>query len=82
METLPIAIQSIMKKENSNEVTIYEYKGKHVYGIFIGGCGAWTSVYEEDGTYIGAPWGGVTGKGDCRLLGFTDEATHVKTINL
>lgn len=61
-------------------VTEYTYKGAVVFYITAGCCDQFNTVYNSDCDYLGAPDGGVTGKGDGKLIDFFANATNKKVV--
>lgn len=61
-------------------VTQYSYKGTAVFYISAGCCDKFNEVYNSDCDYLGAPDGGITGKGDGKLPGFFADATNKKVV--
>src|SRR5207249_2606736 len=57
-------------KNSPNSVTEYSYKGQAVFYITSGCCDQMNEVYNSDCDYLGAPDGGITGKGDGKLPDF------------
>lgn len=58
----------------------YMYKGRKIYRFnndpaFAGQPVAFFDA--ETDQYVGAPYGGVTGKGDCTMLDFAEEAKRI-----
>ena len=61
-------------------VTQYFYKGATVFYITAGCCDQYNHVYSKECVYLGAPDGGITGKGDGKLPDFYANATDKKVI--
>jgi hypothetical protein len=61
-------------------VTQYSYKGAAVFYITAGCCDQFNTVYNSDCDYLGAPDGGITGKGDGKLNDFFVNATNKKVV--
>lgn len=61
-------------------VTQYTYKGTSVFYITAGCCDQFNTVYNSDCDYLGAPDGGITGKGDGKLTDFFANATNKKVV--
>ena len=58
----------------------YTYKGIAVFYITAGCCDQFNPVYNSDCDYLGAPDGGITGKGDGKISGFFANATNKKVV--
>ena len=58
----------------------YSYKGAAVYYITSGCCDQFNTVYNSDCNYLGAPDGGITGKGDGKIPDFFANATNKKVV--
>ncbi|MGE5520319.1 MAG: DUF6970 domain-containing protein [Candidatus Dadabacteria bacterium] len=62
------------------QVDEYMYKGQIVY-LFSGNCcDQYNELYDASCTYLCAPSGGITGKGDGKCTDFSTAATLVRTI--
>ena len=61
-------------------VTQYTYKGASVFYITSGCCDQFNPVYNSDCDYLGAPDGGITGKGDGKIPDFFANATNKKVV--
>lgn len=80
---LATRIDSLKKVPNVNPpqlVIQYSYKGNAVYYVTAGCCDKFNEVYDASCKYLGAPDGGVTGKGDGKLTDFFAMATNKKVI--
>ena len=80
---LATKIDSIKKTPNVNppqSVIQYSYKGAAVYYVKAGCCDQFNEVYNTDCKQLGAPDGGITGKGDNKLPDFFANATNKKVI--
>lgn len=76
-------IDSIKKSGKVNpptEVIQYTYKGSLVYYVTSGCCDQFNNVYDAGCVMLGAPDGGVTGKGDGKLNDFYAMATNKKVL--
>jgi hypothetical protein len=76
-------MDSIKSNPSSNQptaVTQYSYKGSAVFYITAGCCDQFNQVYNSDCDYMGAPDGGITGKGDGKLTDFFANATNKKVV--
>ena len=58
----------------------YTYKGNSVFYITSGCCDQFNPVYSNDCIYLGAPDGGITGKGDGKIPDFFANATNKKVV--
>jgi hypothetical protein len=58
----------------------YSYKGKLVYYVTADCCDKFNEVYDDKCTSLGAPDGGITGKGDGKLTDFYAMATNKKVV--
>lgn len=80
---LAIKIDSIRKQPDQNpplSVIQYNYKGTLVYYVTAGCCDKFNEVYDASCTHLGAPDGGITGKGDGKLTDFYSQATNKKVV--
>ena len=76
-------IEEMLKAQSANQpqvVTQYSYKGAAVFYITSGCCDQYNPVYSSDCQYLGAPDGGITGKGDGRLPDFYTNTTNKKIV--
>jgi hypothetical protein len=68
-------------QHNSPEtVTEYNYKGQPVFYLSMPCCDQFNTVYDGDCNYLGAPDGGLTGRGDGKLPDFFTNATDKKVV--
>jgi hypothetical protein len=58
----------------------YSYKGAPVYYVTAGCCDKFNEVYDANCKNLGAPDGGITGKGDGKLTDFYAMATNKKVV--
>jgi YHS domain-containing protein len=58
----------------------YEYIGQTVYFVPAHCCDIFSVVYDENGTMLCAPDGGLTGKGDGKCTDFFDKRTGEQLI--
>jgi hypothetical protein len=58
----------------------YSYKGVPVYYVTAGCCDQFNEVYDDNCKNLGAPDGGVTGKGDGKLTDFFANATNKRVV--
>lgn len=68
------------KHEQPQKVVEYLYKGKKVYYVEMPCCDFFNEVYDSNCILLGAPDGGITGKGDGKLPDFHQAATHEKLV--
>ncbi len=76
-------IEEMQKDAKANQpqsVTQYLYKGNAVFYISSGCCDQYNPVYSSDCEYLGAPDGGITGKGDGKIIDFFAAATNKKVV--
>ena len=76
-------IDSIKMNTKTNppaSVIRYTYKGYSVFYITTGCCDQFNPVYNSDCIYMGAPDGGITGKGDGKIPDFFANATNKKVL--
>ncbi len=76
-------IQSFKNEPKQNpprSVTEYTYKGSKVYYIPGPCCDQFSEVFDSSCNLLGHPDGGITGKGDGKLPGFSKEVTDEKMI--
>jgi len=74
------AIKALPKWNPPAEVKEYIYQGKHVYLFSADCCDQFNPLYDSDCTYICAPSGGITGKGDMKCTDFSSVAQFVKLV--
>ena len=80
---LAAKIDSIKKIPNVNppqSVIQYSYKGALVYYVTAGCCDQFNEVYDAGCKHLGAPDGGITGKGDNKLPDFFANTTNKKVV--
>jgi hypothetical protein len=58
----------------------YEYRGRTVYLFSAPCCDQYHVAYDGECTYVCAPSGGMTGKGDRKCTDFAHEAKLVRTV--
>ncbi len=68
------------KDSRPNSITKYLYKNNTTYYIRTSCCDQYNPVYDGTCTYLGAPAGGFTGKGDGKLTDFFANATNKKVV--
>lgn len=73
-------MQSDPKQQAPESVTAYNYKGQQVYYIRMTCCDKFNEVYDGNCNYLGAPDGGVSGKGDGKLPEFFANTTDKKNV--
>ncbi|MEE8472788.1 MAG: hypothetical protein V3S82_06450 [Dehalococcoidia bacterium] len=61
-------------------ITRYEYQGRTVYFLPQRCCDISSTLYDVDGNIVAHPDGGITGQGDGRAPGFSQERTKGRTI--
>lgn len=82
-QCLSAKIDSIKKVPNLHSpesVIEYNYNGTLVYYVTAGCCDQFNEVYDVDCKILGAPDGGITGKGDGKLPDFFSKATNKKVV--
>ena len=80
---LATKIDSIKKNPEASlpqSVIQYSYKGAPVYYVTAGCCDKFNDVYDDNCKNLGAPDGGITGKGDGKLPDFYAMATNKKVV--
>jgi hypothetical protein len=76
-------IDSIKKEPVWNppaEIYEYEYQGRKVYAISANCCDFFNTVVDANCTYVCAPSGGFTGRGDGKCREFFKEAKQVRLV--
>ena len=74
-------IEGMKAEHNEPEVvTEYYYKGQPVFYLTMPCCDQFNTVFDGDCNYLGAPDGGITGKGDGKLPDFFANATDKKVV--
>jgi hypothetical protein len=77
---LPLCLEEMidtMKKKSLNlpeSITMYTYKSQIIYYVVSGCCDQYNPVYDSECNYLGAPDGGILGRGDGKLSDFKDSA--------
>ena len=74
------SIKSHPELNQPTAITQYTYKGIAVFYITAGCCDQFNPVYNSDCDYMGAPDGGITGKGDGKIIDFFANATNKKVV--
>ncbi|MEP6584163.1 MAG: hypothetical protein ABJA90_07840 [Ginsengibacter sp.] len=83
---LPPCLQTIihdMAAETNGSpqsVTRYSYKQQTVYYLVSPCCDKYNIVYDSACHILGYPDGGLTGKGDSKMINFKDEASDEKLV--
>lgn len=87
IEKVPPCIQQkidqIKKEPKWNppaQVYEYLYNGKKVFYFSSNCCDQYNTVYDERCSYVCAPDGGITGKGDNKCADFIEKATKVRLV--
>lgn len=62
------------------EINEYDYAGRKLYLISADCCDVYSAVMDSNCTYICAPSGGITGKGDRKCVDFFDKAKLVRLV--
>jgi hypothetical protein len=62
------------------EVNEYIYKGQHVYLFSSNCCDQYIMLYDGNCSFICAPSGGITGKGDGKCADFYETAKLIKLV--
>ncbi|WP_246113215.1 DUF6970 domain-containing protein [Segetibacter aerophilus] len=62
------------------EIYEYEYQGKKVYAISSNCCDFFNTVVDANCTYVCAPSGGFTGRGDGKCANFFKEAKQLRLV--
>ena len=73
-------IKAVHKWNPPAEVNEYIYRGKHVYLFSADCCDQFNQLFDNNCTYICAPSGGITGKGDMKCTNFSTAAQFVKLV--
>jgi hypothetical protein len=66
--------------ERPQRVFEYVYRGKKVYYVVMPCCDFFNEVYDGNCTYLGAPDGGFSGRGDGKIPDFLKEARNEKLV--
>ncbi len=80
---LAVLIQKLEREPVANppaSITQYEYQGRTVYFLPQRCCDISSTLYDVDGNIVAHPDGGITGQGDGRAPGFSQERNKGKTI--
>lgn len=82
---LPACLSDRIKNEDlahnlPQKITKYTYQGKTVYYVTAPCCDQFNVVYDSVCNVLGAPDGGITGRGNGKLSDFFDEATDGETV--
>lgn len=63
------------------KIVMYEYNNKKVYLVTLKDCfDCFEELYDLNGKYLGAPSGGISGKGDGKMDDFNIKAKFIKNI--
>jgi hypothetical protein len=62
------------------DVTEYRYGGKRVFLFSSNCCDQYNEVLDEKCNYVCAPSGGMTGEGDRKCTGFSENAQLIKVV--
>lgn len=62
------------------QIDAYQFRGQTWYLFGAGCCDRYNVLKDDQCRSLGAPSGGITGKGDFSLPGFADSAVFVQTI--
>ncbi len=73
-------MKSDSKQTPPQSVAEYDYKGNTVFYVTMPCCDQFNVVYDSDCNYLGAPDGGITGKGDGKLTDFYATAKNKKIV--
>jgi hypothetical protein len=76
-------IDSIKKEPRWNppaQVNEYTYNDRRVFLFSSNCCDFFDPLFDSACNYIGAPYGGITGRGDGRCPDFDKTAKHVKLV--
>lgn len=73
-------IKAKPKGNDASEINEYIYKGKHVYLFESACCDQYNPLLDDNCTYICAPSGGITGKGDLKCTDFGSDAKFVRLV--
>lgn len=84
---MPGCLQEIIKTMSEDQyegmplsITQFNYQGQKVYYMVAPCCDKFNIVYDSACTILGYPDGGLTGRGDGKMLNFEKEATGAKVI--
>jgi hypothetical protein len=73
-------IRSQPKTNPPMQINEYEYMGQRTFLFSAPCCDFYAELYDENCTYVCAPSGGLTGKGDGKCSDFTTVAKHIRLI--
>jgi len=65
---------------NSRGIDLYEYRGRQVLLVTVGCCDHMAMAYTLQGTKIGSPFGGISGKGDGTMPDWFPNAQFIQHI--
>ncbi len=83
---MPACLQTIIKSMaaepngSPQSVSSYTYKDQTVYYFVSPCCDKYNVVYDTNCNILGYPDGGITGKGDGKMINFKSESSNKKII--
>ena len=84
---LPACVEKTLKSMSSDpsrgtpqSITSYTYKAQTVYYVLSACCDKYNIVYDSKCNILGYPDGGLSGRGDGKMMDFKTEATNEKLI--
>jgi hypothetical protein len=80
INTMIQAFKSEQKQNPPRSITQFNYKGRQVYYVTSPCCDQFNSVVDSTCNVLGAPDGGITGKGDGKIPDFHQTATRVRVV--
>lgn len=80
IQKMIVQYQAEEKQNPPRQVVSYLYKGSTVYYITPPCCDFFSDLYDSSCNLIGHPDGGITGKGDGKIVDFLEQRTAEKII--
>lgn len=84
---IPVCIQQKIEQIKAQpkwnppaEVDEYSYNGQRVYLFSSNCCDQYNPLYDENCTFLCAPSGGYTGRGDGKCSDFNEKAKHIRLV--
>ncbi len=80
-EAEPLILAQIMNKNpDFTSIDLYEYRNQRVILVTLPCCDRKSNLYDLNGQEIGHPTGGLSGKGDGRMLDWALGAKFIKNL--
>lgn len=63
-DAIPKAVKRVMAADGVSNASLFRYRGEYVFMFSAAGSDTFAEVYDQKGNRLGAPLGGITGRGD------------------